>query len=66
VTATLDKIFARVSEHKDAALFQRPVPKAAAPDYDTFIYRRMDLSAIRTRLRSGVRVCLSLWLAFGW
>jgi hypothetical protein len=52
---TMQQILKSVSAHKYAGPFLRPVSYEDAPEYDSVIKRRMDLSTIAKKLQDGVR-----------
>jgi hypothetical protein len=51
----LEDIHTTLWNHKFASVFQFPVSVEEAPDYDTVIKHRMDLTTLKQKLQNGVR-----------
>lgn len=51
--ASLERIVTTLMKMPNARVFLHPVPKSVAPNYDDLIKKRMDLSIIHKRVKSG-------------
>jgi bromodomain-containing protein 8 len=43
----------QIHQHKCGAIFHQPIKPSDAPDYQSLIYRPVDLKTIKARVRAG-------------